>query len=95
MTSECWFAVDGKRAEKISKTDLHAFLRSAGLDMAFHERFVVLQNRTIALVERGPNKLMELLERLIGTYELRHQVALLVRVFAALCPSRCSPAIPD
>jgi hypothetical protein len=50
--------------------------------MKHHERFVIMQNHTVALVDRGPHELMELLERLIGTYPLRtaiEQQVLLVR----------------
>eukprot|EP01080_Neovahlkampfia_damariscottae_P003212 gene3212-5528_t len=60
--------------EKTTKEKIHRILKEYGIDLFFPERFIILQNNTVKIATKSPTDLVDHLEQLIGTSEVKKNV---------------------
>ena len=57
-------------------------LQNHQLDVRFPERFIIFQMKTIEIANKTPENLSTFLEKIIGTFSIRNEIAL--QVFLAI-----------
>lgn len=60
--------------KKVTKTQVQNLLMRYGIDLSFPERFIILQHNTVQIAHKKPLELLEHLEKLIGTYNLKEEI---------------------
>jgi chromosome segregation ATPase len=65
------YTLDGKKS---SRSDIGKLLYSYGINIDMQSRFVLLQSRTVNIIRQGPAQLLDYLEEIIGTLQIRAQI---------------------